>query len=144
MDQWNRRRPPVCRALPPPTQWAIQAPEAPVVEYHAPTPTGLESEPDQGNRLPLTPEAFQDVDYRTLTGSWADIVAREEQEQAAAAAAAMATLVVPPNVPVLVQPTTAPTPTLTTASTMLASLRRRLISRPCRVGSLERSQSPFQ
>jgi len=99
-----------------------------VVEYRALTPTGLESEPDPGNCLPLTPEAFQDVDYRPLTGSWADIVAREEQEQAAAAAAAMATLVVPPNVPALVQPTTAPTPTLTTASTMLTATAKPLLT----------------
>ena len=66
------------------------------------------------------------MDYRPLTGSWADIVAREEQEQAAAAAAAMATLVVPPNVPVLVRPTTAPTPTLTTASAMLTATAKPL------------------
>ena len=124
----SRRRPSVCGTLLPPTQWAIQVSETPVVEYRALTPTGLESVPDPGNHLPLTPEAFQDVDYRPLTGSWADIVAREEQEQAAAAAAAMATLVVPPNMPTLVQPTTAPTPMLTTAPTMLTATAKPLLT----------------
>jgi len=124
----SRRRPPVCGTLPPPAQWALQVPEPPVVEYRALTPIGLEQDPEQGNRLPLTPEGLQDVDYRPLTGSCADIVAREEQEQAAAAAAAMSTLVVPPNVPSLVQPTTAPTPMLTVTSAMLSATAKPLFS----------------
>jgi len=103
-------------------------PELPTVEYRALTPTILEQDPEQGNRLPLTPEVFQDMDYRPLTGSWANIVAREEQEQAAAAAAAMSTIVVPPNVPPLVQPTTAPTPMLTATSAMLAATAKPLFS----------------
>jgi len=39
--------------------------------------------------MPLTPDVFQDadVDYRPLTGSWGDIVEREERAAAAAAAA---------------------------------------------------------
>ena len=103
----SRRRPPPCGTLPPPPTWAIQVPEPPIVEYRALTPTtSLEVELEQGNRLPLTPDTLQDMDYRPLTGSWADIVAQEEQAAAAAAAASMSTLVVPPNVPTLVQPMT--------------------------------------
>ena len=124
----SRRRPPVCGTLLPPTQWAIQVPEPPVVEYRALTPTILEQEPEQGNRLLLTPEVFQDVDYRPLTGSWADIVAWEEQEQAAAAATAMSTLVVPPNEPPLVQPTTTPTPILTATTAMLSATAKPLFT----------------
>jgi len=116
----SRRRPPVCGTLPPPAQWAIQVPEPPVVEYRALTPTILEPEPEQGNRLPLTPEVFQDVDYRPLTSSWANIVARE--------AAAMSTLVVPPNEPSLVQPITAPTHILTVTSAMLSAMATPLFS----------------
>jgi len=124
----SRRRRPMCGTLPPPTQWAIQVPEPPVVEYRAPTPVVLEPEPEQGNRLPLTPEIFQDVDYRPLTGTWADIVAREEQEQAAAAAAALTTLVVPPNESQLVQPTTAPMPILTATTAMLSATAKPLFT----------------
>ena len=68
------------------------------------------------------------MDYRPLTGSWADIVAREEQEQAAAAAAAMSTLIVPPNESQLVQPMTAPTPILTATTAMLTATAKPLFT----------------
>ena len=100
-----------------------------MVEYRALTPTvQLETNPEQSNRLPLTPEIFQDVDYRPLTGSWANVVAREEQEQAAAAAAAMSTLIVPPNEPSLVQPATAPAPMLTATTAMLSATAKPLFT----------------
>ena len=103
-------------------------PEPPTVEYRALTQTVLEQDPEQGNRWPLMPEVFQDMDYRPLTGSWADIVAREEQEQAAAAAAAMSTIVMPSNLPSFVQPTTASTPMLTATSAMLPATAKPLFS----------------
>jgi len=107
----SRLRPPPCSTLLPP-QWALEMPVPPSVEFRALTPAALELDPGSGNRMPLTPEVFldMDVDYRPLTGSWANIVAQEERTAAAAAAAAMSTIVMPSNIPPLVQPTTAPTP----------------------------------
>jgi len=99
------------------------------VEYWALTPTvPLDIDPEQGNRLPLTPDTFQDMDYRPLAGLWADIVAQEEQAAAAAVAAGMSTLVVPPNVPTLVQPTTVPTPELATTSALKAEMVKPLFT----------------
>jgi len=65
----SRRRPPPCTVVPLP-QWTIEVPPS----------------------IPLTPDIFQDanVDYRPLTGTWDDIVQREEQ---AASASALATSV---------------------------------------------------
>jgi len=124
----SRHRPPPCGTLPPLPSWTIQVPEPPVVEYRALTPVILEQDPEQGNRMPLTPDVFQDVDYRPLTSLWADIVDQEEQAAAAAATAAMSTIIVPPNVPPLVQPTTAPTPKLAATSALLPKTAKPLFT----------------
>jgi len=83
----TRRRPPPCSIVPLP-QWTIEVPPPVPVEFRADTPILTVNAQDQGNRMPLTPDVFQDtdVDYRPLTGTWGDIVEREERAAAAAAA----------------------------------------------------------
>jgi len=74
----RRRPPPSCTVPPPP--WTFDVPRAPHVEFRAETPAIIDPLPESGNRLPLTPDIYQDADedLRPLTsGSWADIVDRE-------------------------------------------------------------------
>ena len=84
----SRRRPPPCTIVPLP-QWTTEVPPSVPVEFRADTPILTVSAQEQGNRMPLTPDVFQDadVDYRPLTGSWGDIVEREEREASAFASA---------------------------------------------------------
>ena len=53
----------------------IAVPTPPIVEYRAETP-------EPTNRMPETPEVFQDADedFRPLTGSWVEIMDQEMQE----------------------------------------------------------------
>jgi len=64
----SRRRPPPCTIVPLP-QWTIEVPPPVPVEFRADTPILTVSAQEQGNRMPLTPDVFQDadVDYRPLT-----------------------------------------------------------------------------
>ena len=70
-------------------QWTIEVPPPVPVEFWADTLILTIGAQEQGNRMPLTPDVFQDadVDYRPLIGSWGDIVERKERAAAAAAAA---------------------------------------------------------
>jgi len=91
-----RRRPPPCSLLPRPA-FTIRVSPPPTVEFTAPTPPILE------DSQPFTPSLdssrFQDVDEPTpLTGTWAEIMEREEAQEsdaAAAVSAALATLPAP-------------------------------------------------
>jgi len=67
----SRRQPPPCTVVPLP-QWTIEVPPPVPVEFRADTPILMVSTQEQGNKMPLTPDVFQDanVDYRPLTGSW--------------------------------------------------------------------------
>ena len=106
MPAARRRPPPSSTVLPLP--WTFNVPPAPHVEFRAETPMVVDPLPESGNRLPDTPDIYQDVDedLRPLTsGSWADIVEREER---AVVAASMAILPV-----VTVAPTTSVTSSLT-------------------------------
>ena len=92
-----RRRPLPSRTVPPPP-WTFDVPRAPHVEFRAETPTIIDPLPESGNRLPMTPDIYQDADedLRPLTsGSWVDIVDREERAAAAAAAALPVVTVTP-------------------------------------------------
>jgi len=103
-----RRRPPPSSTVPPPL-WTFNVPPAPRIEFRAETPIVIDPLPESGNRLPMTPDIYQDVDedLRPLTsGSWGDIVEKEEQ---AAAVASTTTLPV-----VTVAPTASVTSSLTT------------------------------
>jgi len=73
-------------------KWTIEVPAPIPVEFRAETLIPIEPAQEPTNRLPLTPDLFQDadVDYRPLTGSWADIVAQEEQAASTSAPATSA------------------------------------------------------
>jgi len=115
---WRKfRQPPPCGDLPRP-QWAIAVPPPPRVVYRAETP-----EPD--NRLPETPDAFQDADEDLcpLTGSWVEIMDQEMRDGTAVTSMALLVIwasdapIVAPPVPSTVTATAAqgvpiPTPQL--------------------------------
>jgi len=90
-------------------QWMIQVLPTPLVTYHAQTPEPV-------NRFPETPEAFADADEDLcpLTGSWTDIIDREEREGTAVTSFA-------PAVTWALGAPTAATSTASTTATMALS-----------------------
>ena len=81
------------------SQWAIPVPQAPIFEFTASTPP---LEDSQVFTSQSETSQFQDADedYRPLTGTWGDIVEREEQAAQSAAAAAVSTALATPPEPV--------------------------------------------
>jgi len=79
--------------------------------------------PESGNRFPVTPDVYQDADedLRPLTsGSWADIVEREERAAAAASTATLPVVTVAPTT-LATSPLTAPVNVVTTRTVTTAT-----------------------